>query len=152
MHSYFNLNDFNVKFQSLKHRWGVEMTTQLCCPICSSENIYCLLNTLHCKRCGNIWKKDKKNTNKFDKFESAPLINNQAWTIKVTENLETRMEKKLNEYLKRYNGKFSLDKITWKIGDITIAMFRRYLKICVINKTLVGKKDRCGIIWYSRPD
>jgi response regulator of citrate/malate metabolism len=129
------------------------MTTQLCCPFCSSEKVYSLLNTLHCKRCKNIWQEDKKNTNNFDKYGSAPLINNQAWTIKKkTENLEKRMEKKLNEYLKRFNGKFSMDKITWKIGDITIAMFRRYLKICVKNKILVEKKDKYGIIWYSRPD
>jgi len=128
------------------------MTIQLHCPVCSSENVHSLLNTLHCKRCGNIWKVEKKNTNRFDKYESAPLINSPAGTIKITDSLETRMEKKLNEYLKRYNGKFSLDKITWKIGNITMALFRRYLKICVKNKTLVEKKDRYGIIWYSRPD
>jgi response regulator of citrate/malate metabolism len=128
------------------------MTTQLRCPICSSENVYSLLNTLRCKRCGNIWKEEKKNSNKFDEYRSAPPINNKVWTIKKTENLETRMEKKLNEYLKKFNGKFSMNKITWKIGDITTAMFRRYLKICVKNKTLIEKKDRYGIIWYSRPD
>jgi response regulator of citrate/malate metabolism len=127
--------------------------TQLRCPICSSEKVYRLLNTLHCKRCKNIWNDDKKNITKFDNCGSAPLINNQAWTIKKkTDTLETRMEKKLNEYLKKFNGKFSMDKITWKIGDITTAMFRRYLKICVKNRTLVERKDRYGIIWYSRPD
>lgn len=36
------------------------MTTQLHCPVCSSEKIYSLLNTFHCKRCGNIWKEEKK--------------------------------------------------------------------------------------------
>ncbi len=81
------------------------------------------------------------------------MINNKAWIIKKkTENLETKMEMKLNEYLKKFNGKFCMDRITWKIGDITIAMFRRYLKNCVKNKSLVEKKDRYGIIWYSRPD
>ena len=129
------------------------MTTQLRCPFCSSEKVYSLLNTLHCKRCKNVWKEDKKNSNKFDKYGSAPLINNQAWTIKrKTENLEAKLEKRLNEYLKRFNGKFRMDTITWKISDITLAMFRRYLKICVKNQSLVEKKDRYGIIWYSRPD
>jgi hypothetical protein len=129
------------------------MTIQLRCPVCSSENIYSLLNTLHCQRCGNIWREDKKNTNKFDPCKCLPLINNPVWIIKKkSENLEIRMEKNLNEYLKKFNGKFCMEKITWKIGDITIAMFRRYLKICVKNKILVEKKDRYGIIWYSRPD
>jgi len=38
------------------------------------------------------------------------------------------------------------------IGDIQMAMFRRYLKKCVKNRTLVEKKDRYGILWFSRPD
>jgi hypothetical protein len=42
--------------------------------------------------------------------------------------------------------------ITSNIGDIHMAMFRRYVKKCVINRTLVEKKDRYGILWYSRPD
>jgi response regulator of citrate/malate metabolism len=128
------------------------MTVQLRCPVCSSENVYSLLNTLHCKRCGNMWKEEKESTNNFDNSRAALPINNPAWTIKKRENLETRMEKKLNEYLKKFNGKFSTDKITWKIGDITMTMFRRYLKICVKNKTLVETKDSYGRIWYSRPD
>jgi hypothetical protein len=33
-----------------------------------------------------------------------------------------------------------------------MAMFRRYLKKCVKNRTLVENKDQYGILWYSRPD
>jgi hypothetical protein len=62
------------------------------------------------------------------------------------------MEKKLEGYLKKFNGKFNTNKISSNIGDIHMAMFRRYLKKCVKNRTLVEKKDRYGITWYSRPD
>jgi hypothetical protein len=71
---------------------------------------------------------------------------------KRTEKLETRMEARLDEYLKRYRGKFCMDKISWKIGDISLAIFRRYLKHCVRNRTLIESKDGYGRIWYSRPD
>jgi hypothetical protein len=128
------------------------MTTQLRCPICSSENVYSLLNTLHCKRCGNMWKVEKKNSRTNYDCRSPPPVNNIIWTKKNTETVDTKMEKKLNEYLKKNNGTFCVDKIPWNIGDITMTLFRRYLKICVKNKTLVEKKDRYGIVWYSRPD
>lgn len=36
------------------------MTTQLRCPVCGSEKVYSLLNTLHCKRCKSLWKEEKK--------------------------------------------------------------------------------------------
>ena len=36
------------------------MTIPLRCPVCGSKNVYSLLNTLHCKRCKNIWKEEKK--------------------------------------------------------------------------------------------
>lgn len=123
---------------------------QLCCPICSSEEVYSLLNTLRCKRCGNIWKEEKKNWSNVDKCGFGESIPNHVPLKKRTDDLETRMEKKLNESLKKFNGKFCINKITVKIGDIQTAMFRRYLKNCVKNRTLVEKKDRYGIIWYSR--
>ena len=128
------------------------MANQLPCPICFSDEVYSLLNTLHCKRCGNIWKEEKNIGRNFDTcgFRDTPY--NQVQLIKITDDIETRMEKKLNEYLKKFNGKFSIHKITWNIGEIQMAMFRRYLKKCVKNRTLVEKKDGYGIIWYSRPD
>ena len=109
------------------------------------------MNSLRCKRCGNIWKEEKKNTSYFVKCGFESSINDHVRSITITVDIETKMEKKLDEYLKKFNGKFSLDKITWTIGDITLAMFRRYLKNCVKNRLLVEKKDGYGVIWYSRP-
>ncbi len=126
------------------------METEIRCPVCSSKNVYSLLNSLRCKRCGNIWKEEKNNCSNFVKCGVESPINNQVRSITTTDDIETKMEKKLDEYLKKFNGKFSLDKITWRIGDITLAMFRRYLKNCVKNKTLVEKKDGYGVLWYSR--
>ena len=127
------------------------MVAETSCPICSSKNVYSLMNSLRCKRCGNIWKGDKENSSNLVICEFKSPINDQVWSITKTENMETKMQKKLDEYLNKFNGKFSLDKITWRIGDISLALFRRYLKNCVKNKTLVEKKDGYGIVWYSRP-
>lgn len=127
------------------------MTMEISCPICSSKNVYSLMNSLRCKRCGNIWKEEKKNSSNFVNGEFESRINHQVWSITKTEKIELKMEKKLDEYLKKFNGKFCLDKMTEKIGDISLAVFRRYLKNCVKNRTLVEKKDGYGILWYSRP-
>jgi hypothetical protein len=125
------------------------MTAHLRCPFCSSEKVYCLLNTLHCKRCKNMWKGDTKNPD-FDVSGYANQINNQALRIpKKTDTLETRMEKRLNEYLNKIHGKFCMDTSTWKSGDISKEVFMRYLKICVNNKVLAEEKDRYGRTWYS---
>jgi transcription initiation factor TFIIIB Brf1 subunit/transcription initiation factor TFIIB len=126
------------------------MEIEIRCPVCSSKQVYSLLNSLRCKRCGNIWKEEKKNKSNVVVCRNGFPINNQVRSKTTTDNIETKMEKKLDEYLKKFNGKFSLDKITWRIGDITLAMFRRYLKNCVKNKTLVEKKDGYGVLWYSR--
>jgi hypothetical protein len=128
------------------------MSTQLRCPVCSSESIYSLLNTLRCKRCGNIWKEEKKNKRISDTRRYDVLADNQKRLIKNKDTSETKMEKKLNDCLRKFKGKFSLDRMTWKIGDIQLAMFRSYLKKCVKNKTLTERKDDYGMIWYSRPD
>jgi uncharacterized C2H2 Zn-finger protein len=109
------------------------------------------MNSLRCKRCGNIWKEEKKNSSNFVNGEFESRINHQVWSITKTEKIELKMEKKLDEYLKKFNGKFCLDKMTERIGDISFAVFRRYLKNCVKNRTLVEKKDGYGILWYSRP-
>jgi ribosomal protein L37AE/L43A len=117
------------------------MTTQVRCPFCSSEKVYLLLNTLHCKRCKNMWKGDSKNPDNSVSGRFAEPVSNRALRItKKTDTLESRMEKRLEEYLKRSHGKFSMDTITWNAGDITEEMFRRYLKTCVNKKALAEKK------------
>jgi hypothetical protein len=128
------------------------MVTQIKCPVCASENVYCLLNTLHCKRCGNIWKEEKKPRNSVAARDSGTTANNRKEKPPVTDTLEQRMEKQLEGYLKKFRGKFSLYAINSNIGDIHMAMFRRYIKKCIKNRTLVEKKDQYGIYWYSRPD
>jgi hypothetical protein len=128
------------------------MVTQKC-PVCASENVYCLLNTLHCKRCGNIWTEEKTPRNRYTERDSgSPAGNRKPTTTPMTETLEQRMEKQLEGYLKKFSGKFSIYSIHSTIGDIHMAMFRRYLKKCVKRKTLVEKKDQYGRYWYSRPD
>jgi hypothetical protein len=118
------------------------------CPVCSSDEVYDLLHTLHCKRCKNIWK-EGEDPNRFAAcdclFPGNPLI-----VRKRTEPLETKLEKRLNEFLTRSGGKFCLTTISWQAGDITQELFRRYLKRCVNNRTLAETKDHYGRIWYSR--
>jgi len=128
------------------------MATQVRCPVCDSENVYSLLKTLHCKRCGNIWKENKKTRSNYDTRDVKTPISNRRRTIAITDSLEKKMEKQLDGYLKKFKGKFSMYTVTPNIGDIYMAMFRRYMKKCVKNRTLVEKKDRYGILWYSRPD
>ena len=79
-------------------------------------------------------------------------VSNRRRSPAITDTLEQRMEKQLNGYLKKFRGEFSMYAITSNIGDIHMAMFRRYLKKCVKNRTLVEHKDQYGIHWYSRPD
>jgi hypothetical protein len=128
------------------------MATQEGCPVCSSKDVYGLLNTLHCKRCGNIWKEVKNTRGGPDVRESRTIANIPVQPRTLPDNPEKRMEQKLEGYLKKCNGKFSTGKIPWTIGDIQMAMFRRYLKKCVRKGTLREHKDQYGIVWYSRPD
>ena len=130
----------------------MNMMTQGSCPVCAGEEVYCLLNTLHCKRCGNIWKEEKNTGSRYETSDTEPPSGNQRRKPAITDTLEQRMEKQLEGYLKRSRGKFSRDTITSNIGDIHMAMFRNYLKKCVKNRTLVETKDQYGILWYSRPD
>jgi hypothetical protein len=123
------------------------MTDQRC-PTCASEEVYSLMNTLHCKRCGNIWKEG--DCPAFFSDGCRPAIN-PSLVRKKTEKIETRMEARLDEYLARSRGKFCFDTLSWKIGDISLAIFRRYLKHCVKNGTLVESRDGYGRTWYSRP-
>ena len=116
------------------------------CPVCSSDEVYILLNTLHCKRCKNIWKEGEGP----DQPASIGFLDTSLKIRKHTEPLETRMEKKLNEYLTRSGGKFCLTTMTWQAGDISQEMFRIYLKRCVKNRALTETKDQYGRIWYFR--
>jgi hypothetical protein len=122
------------------------------CPVCASDEVYSLLDTLHCKRCGNIWTEEKNIRSKYDTRNVETPVSNRTRTNSITDSPEKRMEKQLDEYLKKFKGKFNTYTITSNIGDIHMAMFRRYLKKCVKNKTLVEKKDQYGRSWYSRPD
>jgi hypothetical protein len=128
------------------------MVTQVHCPVCASEEVYSLLNTLHCKRCGNIWTEEKKTRGTFDTRGFGLPACNRRLTRAAADSTEQRMERQLEGYLKRSKGKFSMHSLSSTVGDIQMAMFRRYLKKCIKNKILVEKKDRYGITWYSRPD
>jgi hypothetical protein len=131
---------------------GAEMMTQASCPVCASGEVYSLLNTLHCKRCGNIWTEEKNIWSKYDIRNVKVPDSNRTRTRAIPDSPEKRMEKQLDEYLKKFKGKFDTNAMTSNIGDIHMAMFRRYVKKCVKNKTLVEKKDQYGRHWYSRPD
>ena len=128
------------------------MVTQGSCPVCGSDEVYSLMDTLHCKRCQNIWTEEKNARCTFDTRDVETPVRNRTRTNVITESPEKRMEKQLEDYLKKFNGKFTTYTITSPIGDIHIAMFKRYLKKCVKKKTLVEKKDPYGKYWYSRPD
>ena len=116
------------------------------CPVCSSDKVYYLLDTLHCKRCKNIWKEGEGP----DRSAACRPMGTSRGIRKRTEPLETRLEKKLDEYLTRSGGKFCITTMTWQAGDISQELFRGYLKRCVKNRVLAEMKDRYGSIWYSR--
>ena len=117
------------------------------CPFCGSDRVYPLLETLRCKRCKGIWKeKDESGGPASCEPPSASLK-----TRKRTDPLETRMEKKLEEFLKRSGGRYSITATSWQAGDISRELFTRYLKRCVKNRILVEKRDRYGRAWYYRP-
>ncbi len=124
------------------------MIVQLRCPFCSSEKVYSLLNTLHCKRCKNMWKADAENPDSSASGCRDAAMNRGLRTIKKTESLEKRMEKRLNDYLNKSHDRFCMDAIHWKNGDISREIFRRYLKRCVRKKVIAERKDQYGRVWY----
>ncbi len=125
------------------------MTVALLCPFCSSEKVYSLLNTLHCKRCKNMWKADAEDPDSYTSgYRDAP-INRGLRMVKKTESLEKRLEKRLNDYLKKGHGRFCMNTTDWKSGDVTREIFRRYLKRCVRKKVITERKDQYGRTWYS---
>lgn len=120
------------------------MTT---CPVCGSEMVYPLLNTLRCKRCKHIWKAGEEEYSTGRCPDLVPSLR----TRKKTDPLEIRLEKNLDELLARHEGKFCITTMTCRYGDIPFELFRSYLKRCVKDRTLTETKDRYGRIWYSRP-
>jgi|GEM_PF-876112 hypothetical protein len=129
------------------------MTTLSRCPFCSSEKVYCLLDTFHCKRCKNIWKEEEDDFGPSDSCRPDAQVQHPSLRFtKKTAPLETRMKKRLEDYLLRSSGKFSMDTIAWTASDISPELFRRYLRRCVKNRELTETKDRNGRTWYSRPD
>jgi len=117
------------------------------CPVCSSDKVYSLLNTLRCKRCKNIWKEGGEDP---DGSGASGSSGPSPGARKRTEPLETRLEKKLGECLARHNGKFCPAAIATQSGDISPELFRRYLRQCVKNRTLAEEKDSYGRVWYLR--
>jgi hypothetical protein len=129
------------------------MTALSRCPFCSSEKVYALVNTMHCKRCKNLWTPDKHNPEIIKKTEPLARSTNPAGRmVKKTAPLEIRLKQRLDEFIRKYNGRFSMDFVVWKTGDITPDLFRQYLKKCENNSILVKSNDRNGRIWYSVPE
>lgn len=118
-----------------------------CCPVCSSDKVYSLLNTWHCKRCKSIWKEGEEDSGR----STAPgPAGTSRSARKKTEPLEIRLARRLAVCLERSDGKFCIATMPWQAGDISRELFMRYLKRCVKDRTLAETKDRYGRIWYSR--
>jgi hypothetical protein len=117
------------------------------CPVCSSEMVYPLLNTLRCKRCKHIWKIGDEKHSTCRCPDLVPSLR----VRKKTDPLEKRLEKKLDELLARHEGKFCIATMTCRYGDLPFELFRSYLQRCVKDRTLAETKDRYGRTWYERP-
>jgi len=118
------------------------------CPICSSEMVYPLLNTLRCKRCKHIWKTGDEEYSTGRCPDLVPSLR----VRKKTDPLEIRLERKLDELLARHEGKFCIATMTCRYGDLPFELFRNYLQRCVKDRTLAETKDRYGRVWYERPE
>ena len=119
-----------------------------CCPFCSSDRVYSLLDTLRCKRCKNIWKVGEDEG--WSANAGSPAPDHSRMIRKKIDPLEIRMEKMLQHYLTRSPGKFCFATMTWQAGDISRDVFRRYLDRCVKDRSLAEEKDRYGRSWYRR--
>jgi hypothetical protein len=117
------------------------------CPLCGSDMIYPLLNTLRCKRCKHIWKVGDGNPAPC----RCPDLDPSIRVRKKTDPLETRLERRLEELLARHGGKFCISAMACRYGNISLELFRNYLRQCVTNRTLEETKDTHGRVWYSRP-
>lgn len=109
------------------------------------------MNTLHCKRCKNMWKTGEEHPENSAPCGYAGKTSTRASRItRKADTMETQMEKRMDDYLGLFHGKFCMDTIAWKSGDISRDLFLRYLKNRVRTKALAEKKDRYGRIWYLK--
>ncbi len=116
------------------------------CPFCGSSAVYCLMDTLHCKRCKNMWPEDPPGQPVSPSGAAGPLPAQR----KPATPLARRMEARLAECLKRHHGRFREDDIPAP-ADMPSDLFRRFLKKCVHDGTLDGSRDQYGRTWYSLP-
>jgi hypothetical protein len=58
------------------------------------------------------------------------------------------MEARLQQYLTRGDGKFCFENLAWKIGYVTVAMFRKFIQSKVQSGKLRIEKDTYGRVWY----
>lgn len=121
------------------------MTAVQHCPFCGSGMVYSLMDTLRCKRCKGIWKAGDE----VSAAGSPPAPDRMI--RKQIEPLDARLEKNLDAILARYGGRFSFDTLHWQAGDISIGLFRKYVRRCVTGRVLAEEKDRAGRTWYFRP-
>jgi hypothetical protein len=114
--------------------------------------VFTILGTRHCKRCKNIWHDGRKNPGNGElSCRELPASIPQAIARQRSEPLRARLEKELEDCLQRYGGRFSPERMTRSSSAIPGELLRRYIRICVKNRTLEGKKDRDGTTWYRRP-
>lgn len=128
------------------------MTPETRCPVCGSEHVFTILGTQHCKRCKTLWHDGRKNPGTREvSGRGIPDRMSPAIPRARTEPLQARLEKELDDCLRRCGGRLSPDRIPRASSTITREMVRSYIRICVKNRTLEGKKDRNGRTWYRRP-
>jgi ribosomal protein S27AE len=118
------------------------MTIMQHCPFCGSGMVYSLMDTLRCKRCKGIWKAGD------EVFPAGSPLAPDRMIRKRTEPLDARLEKILDAYLARNGGRFSFDTLRWQAGDVSVELFRKYVRRCVTDRVLAEEKDRHGRIWY----
>lgn len=123
------------------------MTSRQRCPVCGSDMVYGLMNTLRCKRCKEIWKAGEEDICWSDTSRPVPPAGRAE---KIKKPLAHRLETKLEECLRRSGGRFCFETLHWQAGEISREIFGRYVRQCVKERTLAYEKDRYGRIWYGR--
>ena len=120
------------------------MTDVQYCPFCGSAMVYSLMDTLRCKRCKGIWKAG----------DEVPLACSppapDRMIRKRIEPLDARLEKILDAYLARHGGRFSFDTLRWQAGDVSVELFKKYVRRCVADRSITEEMDRYKRIWYRR--
>jgi hypothetical protein len=128
------------------------MTALSRCPFCNSEKVYSVLDTLHCKRCKNLWTEERVALDPAGTTGSGPPSRTPpSGTAGIHAALEIRLEQTLNSCLAMYNGRFSMGSFAWRTKGVPSRLVRQYLSQCVESGILLEKKDRSGRTWYTRP-